>query len=44
MYYIYIYIYICIYMYYIYIYKPLAENAVLPHTETMKLAHPFIFN
>ena len=24
--------------------KPLVENAVLPHTETKKLAHPFIFN
>ena len=24
--------------------KPLVENAVLPHTETKKLVHPFIFN
>ena len=24
--------------------KPLVENVVLPHTETKKLAHPFIFN
>ena len=24
--------------------KPLEENAVLPDTETNKLAHPFIFN
>ena len=24
--------------------KPLVENAVLPHTETKKLAHPFIFH